>query len=30
VYRIDGSHCLECGRCAGVCPSDTIKPSLGL
>jgi ferredoxin len=26
VYRIDGQHCLECGRCAEVCPEDAMRP----
>jgi len=29
-YLIDGSHRLECGRCAEICPEDAIKPAEGL
>ena len=28
-YRIAGSHCLECGRCAEVCPDEAIDPAPG-
>ncbi|MBW1934323.1 MAG: 4Fe-4S binding protein [Deltaproteobacteria bacterium] len=30
VYKIDGSHCLECGRCAEVCPESAIQSSPGI
>lgn len=30
VYVIDGSHCLECGRCAEICPEDAVEPSKGI
>lgn len=30
VYRIDGGHCLECGRCAEVCSEDAIEAAKGI
>ena len=30
LYIIDGSHCLECGRCAEVCPENAIEAAKGI
>jgi ferredoxin len=30
IFRIDGEHCLECGRCREVCPAQAIEAGAGL
>ena len=30
VYRIDGGHCLECGRCEEAFPEDVIEAAKGI
>jgi ferredoxin len=30
IYRFDGEHCLECGRCKELCPAEAIETGDGL
>lgn len=30
IFRIDGEHCLECGRCREVRPAEAIEAGAGL
>jgi len=30
AYVIDGNGCIECGRCADLCPEDAIEEAKGM